>query len=226
VIPEPSDAHTAWEEHYTAKPQVWSGCVNVQLAEIVGQLNGTRALDLGCGEGADAIWLAERGWTVVAVDVSTTALSRARAAAESRGITDRIDFQQHDLTAGFPPGSSDPPGSFDPPGNFDLVSAQFLHSTVEMDRTALLRSAAAVVAPGGTFLIVDHAAAPPWASKMHHHEFPTAETVLSGLELDDRQWQRVQVGSVERLAHGPDGQDATLVDNVIRLRRNPGQGSP
>jgi len=213
-MPEPSDAHTAWEEHYAAKPQVWSGRVNVQLAEIVGQLNGTRALDLGCGEGADAIWLAERGWTVVAVDVSTTALSRARAAAESRGIADRIDFQQHDLTAGFPP------------GNFDLVSAQFLHSTVEMDRTALLRSAAAVVAPGGTFLIVDHAAAPPWASKMHHHEFPTAETVHSALELDDGQWQRVQVGTVERSVRGPDGQEATLVDNVIRLRRNPGQGPP
>jgi len=217
---EPSDAHAAWEEHYAAKPQVWSGRVNVQLAEIVDQLNGTRALDLGCGEGADAIWLAERGWTVVAVDVSTTALGRARAAAESRGIAARIDFQQHDLTADFPSGSGDPPG------NFDLVSVQFLHSTVEMDRTALLRRAAAVVAPGGTFLIVDHAAAPPWASKIHHHEFPTAETVYTGLALDDGQWQRVQVGSVERSARGPDGQDATLVDNVIRLRRNPGQGSP
>jgi ubiquinone/menaquinone biosynthesis C-methylase UbiE len=213
-MPEPSDAHTAWEEHYAAKPQVWSGRVNVQLAEIAGQLNGNRALDLGCGEGADAIWLAERGWTVVAVDVSTTALSRARAAAESRGMTERIDFQHHDLTSGFPP------------GNFDLVSAQFLHSTVEMDRTALLRRAAAVVAPGGTFLIVDHAAAPPWASKIHHHEFPTAETVHSALELDDAQWQRIQVGSVDRSVLGPDGQEATLVDNVIRLMRNPGQGPP
>ena len=215
---EPSDAHTAWEEHYTARPQVWSGRVNAQLAEIVGELDGARALDLGCGEGADAVWLAERGWTVVAVDVSTTALSRARAAAESRGIAERIDFQQHDLTAGFPPGSGDPRD------NFDLVSAQFLHSTVEMDRTALLRRAAAVVAPGGTFLIVDHAAAPPWASKIHHHEFPTAAAVLSGLALDDGQWQRVRVGTVERSARGPDGQDATLVDNVIRLRRNPVQG--
>jgi ubiquinone/menaquinone biosynthesis C-methylase UbiE len=211
---ESDDAHAVWEEHYTAKPQVWSGRVNVQLAEIAGQLNGNRALDLGCGEGADAIWLAERGWTVVAVDVSTTALSRARAAAESRGMTERIDFQQHDLTSGFPP------------GNFDLVSAQFLHSTVEMDRTALLRRAAAVVAPGGTFLIVDHAAAPPWASKIHHHEFPTAETVHSALELDDAQWQRIQVGSVDRSVLGPDGQEATLVDNVIRLMRNPGQGPP
>lgn len=213
-MPEPTDAHTAWEEHYTAKPQVWSGRVNAQLAANVSDLECGRALDLGCGEGADAVWLAEHGWTVVAVDVSATALSRARAAAESRGIAERIDFQQHDLTAGLPDGL------------FDLVSAQFLHSTVEMDRTALLRRATAVVAPGGTFLIVDHAAAPPWASKIHHHEFPTAESVLSGLALDDEQWQRVQVGSVERSVRGPDGQDATLVDNVIRLRRNPVQGLP
>ena len=211
---EPPDAHTAWEEHYTAKSQVWSGRVNAQLAANAGDLSGGRALDLGCGEGADALWLAERGWTVVAVDVSTTALSRARAAAESQGMAERIDFQQRDLTAGLPDGL------------FDLVSAQFLHSTVEMDRTALLRRAVDVVAPGGTLLIVDHAAPPPWASKIHHHEFPTAETVHSALELDDSQWQRVQVGSVERSARGPDGQDATLVDNVIRLRRNPVQGLP
>jgi len=209
---EPPDAHTAWEEHYTAKSQVWSGRVNAQLAANAGDLVGGRALDLGCGEGADAIWLAERGWTVVAVDVSTTALSRARAAAESGGVAERIDFQQHDLTEGLPDGL------------FDLVSVQFLHSTVEMDRIALLRRAADVVAPGGTFLIVDHAAAPPWASKIHNHEFPTAAAVLSGLALDDGQWQRVQVGSVERSARGPDGQDATLIDNVIRLRRNPVQG--
>jgi ubiquinone/menaquinone biosynthesis C-methylase UbiE len=211
---ESGDAHTVWEEHYALKPQVWSGRVNAQLAANVSDLECGRALDLGCGEGADAIWLAEHGWTVVAVDVSTTALSRARAAAETRGMAAPIDFRQHDLTEGLPDGL------------FDLVSAQFLHSTVEMDRTALLRRAADVVAPGGTLLIVDHAAAPPWASKIHHHEFPAAETVLSGMALDDGQWQRVHVGSVERSARGPDGQDATLVDNVIRLRRKPGQGSP
>jgi SAM-dependent methyltransferase len=207
---EPSgDARTAWEEHYAAKPQVWSGRVNAQLADTAAELLGTRALDLGCGEGADAIWLAERGWRVVAVDVSATALGRARSAAESRGLADRIDFQQHDLTSGFPEGS------------FDLVSAQFLHSMVEMDRPALLRRAAAAVAPGGTLLIVDHAAAPPWASKIHHHEFPTAESVLTGLALDGTHWQRIRVESVERSARGPDGEDATLVDSVIRLRRNP-----
>ncbi len=205
-----SDEHhhqhrAAWEEHYAAKPQVWSGRVNARLAETVPTLAGTRALDLGCGEGADAVWLAEHGWTVVAVDVSETALERAGAAASARGVADRIDFQCHDLTSSFPRGS------------FDLVSAQFLHSTVEMDRSDILRRAAAAVAPGGVLLIVDHAAAPPWATKMHHHEFPTAEEVVAGLGLDEG-WEK-QIRSVERSARGPEGQEVTLLDNVILLRR-------
>lgn len=201
------DARVTWEEHYTAKPRVWSGRVNARLAEVAPELTGTRALDLGCGEGADAIWLAERGWNVVAVDVSTTALARAEADATERGVAGRIDFQQHDLTRSLPEGP------------FDLVSAQFLHSRIEMDRAALLRRAAALVAPGGTLLVVDHAAAPPWASAMHHHEFPSPEAVYAGLELDESGWQRVRVGSAERAATGPDGQAASLVDNMIQVRR-------
>jgi len=206
------DHHATWEEHYTAKPQVWSGRVNARLAEVVPEIAGTRALDLGCGEGADAIWLAEHGWTVTAVDISDTALSRARAAAVERGLAGRIDFQQHELTSSFPDGP------------FDLVSAQFLHSTLEMDRSAILRRAAASLAPGGTLLIVDHAAAPPWASKLHHHEFPSAESVVAGLALDSGQWERIRVESADRVARGPDGEEAVLVDNVILLRRSPGSG--
>lgn len=205
--PSGADHHANWEEHYTAKPQVWSGRVNPRLAETAAELPARRALDLGCGEGADAVWLAEHGWTVVAVDVSTTALNRARDAARARQVAARIDFQHHDLTRGFPQGS------------FDLVSAQFLHSTLEIDRPAILRRAAAAVAPGGTLLIVDHGAAPPWAAKMHHHEFPDADSVLAGLGVAGEQWQRVSVGAAERTAIGPDGEEAVLVDNVIRLRR-------
>ena len=206
----PGDAYAVWEEHYSATPQVWSGRVNARLAEIAPTLDGSRALDLGCGEGADAIWLAEHGWAVVAVDVSTTALVRAQEAATSRGVADRIDFVECDLTRELPEGP------------FDLVSAQFLHSTVAMDRSAVLRRAAAAVAPGGTLLIVDHAAAPPWASRLHHHEFPTAESVLDGLALDGAQWQRIRVERVERSARGPGGEAATLVDNVIVVRRTAG----
>lgn len=212
---EPTADHLAsWEEHYSARPQIWSGRVNARLAEVVPQIVGNRALDLGCGEGADAIWLAERGWTVVAVDVSSTALGRARAVAASRGVANRIDFQQHELTRSFPDGLGDCTAGF------DLVSAQFLHSTLPMDRPAILRRAAAAVAPGGALLIVDHAAAPPWASKLHHHqEFPAVAEVAAGLELEEARWERVAVGPVERIAHGPDGQTALLTDNVVWVRR-------
>lgn len=203
----PVDARTAWEEHYGAAPQVWSGRVNAQLERIVPGLPTGRALDLGCGEGGDVVWLAEHGWTVLGVDIAATALDRARAAAQARGVSDRVALQQHDLTTGFPVGS------------YDLVSAQFLHSPVQLDRVELLRRAAVAVAPGGSLLIVDHAAAPPWASRLHDHEFPSAQSVAGDLGLDESRWERVEVGPVRRSAVGPDGQQTTLTDNVIWIRR-------
>lgn len=203
-----TDHHAHWETRYAEKPRIWSGRPNARLAEIVGELPGTRALDLGCGEGGDAMWLAEHGWHVVAVDVSTTALARAAEDAQARGVLGRIDFQQQDLTQSLPQGP------------FDLVSAHFFHTTLEMDRPAILRHVAATIAPGGTLLIVDHGGVPPWApEEIQHHEFPTADEVLAGLALDDTQWETVRLGPVERDAVGPDGQQASLVDNVIQVRR-------
>lgn len=77
--------------------RAWSGRVNPRLAEVAAGLPSGRALDLGCGEGADALWLAERGWQVVAVDISATALQRAAEAAAARNLLARIDFERHDL---------------------------------------------------------------------------------------------------------------------------------
>lgn len=203
-----SEAERAWEEHYGERDRVWSGRVNARLVEVVEPMRPGRALDLGSGEGADAFWLAERGWHVTAVDISQTALDRAAVEAATRKLVDLIDFQRHDLTQSFPAGV------------FDLVSAQFLHSPVPMDRAKLLRRAADAVAPGGTLLIVDHAAAPPWASKLdHHHEFPSAEQVVASLNLQAAQWNRVRVEAVDRDAIGPEGQHAVLTDNVSVLRR-------
>ncbi|MQA95954.1 MAG: methyltransferase domain-containing protein [Streptosporangiales bacterium] len=108
-----------------------------------GELTPGTALDLGCGEGADAIWLAEQGWTVTATDVSKVALDRAAAHARERGVT--VDWRRHDLAESFPEGT------------YDLVCAFFLHSPVDMPRDGILRSAAAAVAPGGVLLIVGHA---------------------------------------------------------------------
>ena len=111
------DAKEHWEQHYSERGQIWSGRVNARFAEMVDAVHaGSRALDLGCGEGGDACWLAEHGWRVVAVDISDTALQRAAAAAKSHGVSDRIEFAQHNLAESFPEGT------------FDLISAQFLHS--------------------------------------------------------------------------------------------------
>lgn len=205
ALPDPREF---WDGFYGGDEHVWSGRVNVRLAEVTADLAPGRALDLGCGEGADAIWLAEDGWQVVAVDVSANALERACTAAQERGVTSHIRFERHDLSTSFPA------------GRFDLVTAQFLHSPVSLDREAVLRRAADAVAVDGWLLIVDHGAAPPWAGEhVHEHHFATADEVLAGLCLEDGKWERVRVGAVERDAVGPDGQTAMLTDNIILLRR-------
>ncbi|BCI53977.1 hypothetical protein NIIDNTM18_32550 [Mycolicibacterium litorale] len=197
-----------WEQHYGAKERVWSGRVNARLAETVEPLAPGRALDLGCGEGADAIWLARHGWQVVAADVSPTALARAAEDARTAGVADRIEFQRHDFAESLPE------------GRFDLVSAQFLHSPVPLDRDSVLHRAAARVAPGGLLLIVDHGATPEWTWKDGHpHDLPSVQEVLTGLDPDPDHWERLRVETVERDWTSPDGQPATWLDNVILLRR-------
>ena len=76
-----------WEQRYAGAERVWSGRVNATLAAIAGGLEPGRALDLGCGEGGDVIWLAENGWHATGVDLSPTAIDRARTAASARGLT-------------------------------------------------------------------------------------------------------------------------------------------
>jgi SAM-dependent methyltransferase len=197
-----------WEARYGERERIWSGRVNAQLPELVAGLPAGRALDLGCGEGGDAMWLAEHGWQVKAVDISETALGRAADEARERGVLDRIEFEPHDLSDSFPD------------GRFDLVSAQFLHSFVRLERPQILRNAADALDPGGVLVIVDHGAAPPFSKNVpHDHPFPSAEEVIDGLDLAPGDWERVRVDAVDREATGPDGQQVTLQDNVIVLRR-------
>ena len=91
---------------------------------------------------------------------------------------------------------------------------------MRLDRTTILGRAARAVRPGGLLVIVDHGSAPPWVSKLdHHHEFPSAEEVVAGLNLADEEYERIRIEAVERQAVGPDGQQRPWMDNVIVLRR-------
>ena len=107
----------------TAADAIWSGNPNPQLVAQVADLAPGTALDVGCGEGADAIWLAERGWRVTAVDISTVALERAAAHAAAAG--EAVADADH-LAAGRPARPGRPA-----PARFDLVSAQFIHLPAE-----------------------------------------------------------------------------------------------
>ncbi len=211
------EVHEHWETRYRESDRLWSGNPNRVLVDVFPSLAPGRAVDLGCGEGADAVWLAAHGWHVTAVDASATAIDRGRSAADAAGLGadaggPGIDWVVADL------------GSWEPPTGVDLVTAFFLHSSLEgFDRTAVLRRAAAAVAPGGHLLVVGHAAPPPWLGEhAHHHgprDYPAPAEALSELALPRADWE-VEVAEVRsRTATGPDGLRSTLDDSVLLLRR-------
>ncbi len=114
---------------------------DILVAEVA-HLPAGRALDLACGAGRNAVWLAERGWRVMAVDFSPVALAMAREHAAERGV--EVEWVESDLRAYEPPQRA-----------FDLVLVLYLHVPPE-ERRAVLARAAGALAPGGTFLLVGH----------------------------------------------------------------------
>jgi SAM-dependent methyltransferase len=196
-----------WDSRYSESPQIWSGRPNVVLEREVSDLDPGRALDLGCGEGADAVWLAQRGWHVTAVDISGVALQRAVAHAVAAGVDGRIEWQRRDLGESFPDGT------------YDLVSAQFLHCWGDLPREKILRAAAAAVAAGGILLIEGHLDHGPFP---HHHgevTFPTPDDVIADLDLLSGDWDVLVSEAHERHQIGPDGVPAIRTDSTVKARR-------
>lgn len=194
----------SWEERYQAHSAIWSGRPNPQLVAEVSDLPPGTALDAGCGEGADALWLAERGWRVTAADFATTALARAAAHAEAAGV--QVDWVHADLT------------SWTPPQRFDLVSSHFLHLPGD-DRDAAFVRLAAAVAPGGTLLVVGHDESDLHTS-MQRPDIPgmffTAKEVAASLGDG---WEIQVAGPRPRVATDPDGREVTIKDTILRARR-------
>ncbi|GAB2945650.1 NAD(P)/FAD-dependent oxidoreductase [Micromonospora polyrhachis] len=199
-----------WEERYRTRSALWSGRPNPQLVAEAAGLPSGRALDVGCGEGADAIWLAERGWQVTAVDIATTALDRAAAHAAAVGeqVGKRIEWVHADLR-------DQPPAE----GAYDLVSAQFMQLPGEV-RQKLFARLAAAVSRGGTLLIVGHHPSDLRAGA-HRMHFPdmmfTAEEVAAA--LDPAGWDVLIAETRPRPTWGEQGQETVVHDAVLVARR-------
>jgi SAM-dependent methyltransferase len=200
-----------WNERYRSSVQVWSGNPNLQLVAEIADLAPGRALDAGCGEGADAIWLARRGWEVVAVDISGVALQRA--AQHARDIDPaafaRIEWWQTDLVVRPPDADS-----------FDLVSAQFMQLLPE-PRTRMFTALVQSVRAGGTLLVVGHHPSdlatgvprPP----MPNLFYPADEVA----ELLDDSWTVLVDEARPRTAATAKGVEVTIHDAVLRATRRP-----
>ena len=167
-----------WDERYRGHERLFGGNPNAVLVAEVADLKPGRALDVGCGEGADALWLARNGWHVTAIDIAPTALHRAAesatAAADTVDRTDVTDPAENAALAdgGHPTDRADVTASATlagrvtwtcadlaatppPAAAFDLVSAQYFPLPRTADHAAL-RALLAAVAPGGTLLVVSH----------------------------------------------------------------------
>ncbi|GAA1315465.1 class I SAM-dependent methyltransferase [Leucobacter albus] len=210
------DPKAFWEARYGEADRMWSGRVNETLALVVASLTPGRSLDLGCGEGGDVLWLAERGWEATGIDLSQTAIERARAEAEARGVS--ATFIDADLARW----ADQPAGVDGSERPFELVTASFLQSPAQLPRGPVLRAAAGRVAPGGTLAIIAHAAAPSWAAGHEHRgptHFPRPEDELAELALEGAEWS-IEVAEVrERAATGPEGEPGTHFDTVVVARR-------
>lgn len=208
-LPEVMDA-AYWDERYRSRTMLWSGRPNPSLVAEAADLAPGRALDIGCGEGGDAIWLAERGWEVTAVDISAVALARAagHAAEAAPEASRRIDWLEADLLDWTPPAA-----------RYGLVSAQYFHLPVP-PRDVCFGKLARSVAPGGSLLIVGHhpsdletTAARPRAAEL----FFTGDDIAA--LLSPREWRIVVNVAPGRETTDPDGQTITIHDAVLRAER-------
>ncbi len=194
-----------WDRRYTEQEQLWSGKPNGALVAEVAGLTPGRVLDVGCGEGADAVWLAREGWAVTGLEVSGVALERATRHAEDAGVSVRW------VHAGLAEAAL-------PPASFDLVSAQY-PALLRTSDSAAERALLSAVAPGGLLLLVHHAGMDTHTA--HDSGFDPADYVWPAMvtalldddwvvELDEQRPRTVPEGGAG--AHHVD-------DVVVRARR-------
>jgi SAM-dependent methyltransferase len=205
--------------------QVWSGEraasmatsePNPHLARELGDLAPGTALDAGCGGGAEAIWLASRGWQVTGADIAVAALGHAAERAEASGVAGQVTWVQADLS------------TWEPGITFDLVTTHYAHPA--MPQLEFYDRISSWVAPGGTLLIVGHlhhdAAGHHARGGVHghghgDHEPPTEASATAAAitaRLDPARWEVVTAQETSRTVPG---NDVTVHDVVVRASRRP-----
>ena len=196
----------SWDRRYEGRELVWTAEPNPFLVAETETLVPGRVIDLACGEGRNAIWLAERGWQAVGADFSEVGLRKARELAKRRGVN--VEWVAADLLDYRPD-----------PRAFDLVLVFYLQLSAT-ERRPILRAAAEAVAPNGTFLLVAHDS----SNLQHGHGGPqdpavlyTADDVVDDLADAGLQVERAE--RVERQVQTPDGERIAL-DALLRARRS------
>jgi 2-polyprenyl-3-methyl-5-hydroxy-6-metoxy-1,4-benzoquinol methylase len=199
----PGFAREDWNARYAQKALVWTAEPNRLFAAEVGDLPPGRALDLACGEGRNAVWLAERGWRVTAVDFSDVALAKGARLAEARGV--EVDWVVADVLDHEPEAEA-----------YDLVVVLYLQLPHE-ELVRALRRASGAVAPGGTLFVLGHDTTnltrgyggPKDVSVLFTPEDVTG--AIEGLVVE-------RAETVERRVALDDG-EATALDALVRARR-------
>lgn len=194
-----------WNRRHGEDGLLFGAEPNRFLVAEVGKLPPGRALDLACGSGRNAVWLAARGWTVTGVDFSDVALAQARALAAERGV--EVEWVEGDLLEWQPAD-----------GAFDLVAVLYLQVPAD-ERRGILARAAAAVAPGGTLLVVGH----DLENLNCGHGGPKDPRVLFTPAQVAAELPGLEIEKADRVLRPVETQDgeAQAIDALIRARRSP-----
>jgi len=199
-----------WETHWHEAPDASSRgnavAANPHIARETNGLTSGTALDAGCGTGAEAVWLAEHGWRVTGVDISTSALARAASRATAAEVREGVTWIEADLT------------TWEPDAGHDLVTTNYAHPAIP--QLEFYQRISAWVAPGGTLLIVGHMRGSNATANGHHPPDEATVTAASiSRQLDAGEWRLETADELERPVVGPDGATIHLNDVVVRATR-------
>ncbi|MGH3412535.1 MAG: class I SAM-dependent methyltransferase [Marmoricola sp.] len=213
--------HAYWDQIWQGDraSAMGSGQPNPHLVREIGDLVPGTALEAGCGAGAEAIWLAARGWQVTGADIAAAALDRAAERATEAGVTERVEWVQADLS------------TWDPQTRFDLVTTHYAHPA--MPQLEFYERTASWVAPGGTLLIVGHIQHYAVNGDNHGHALghghdhgsdgppasASATAVTVTARLAPAEWEVVTAQESQRTVSGPGGHETTIHDVVVRAIR-------